>query len=60
VVPVGALLAQPGGSFAVEVVSPHGHRLVRVTTGLFDSAAGKVQVSGAGLTAGQRVVVSSQ
>jgi hypothetical protein len=60
VVPVGALLAQPGGGFAVEVASPHGHHLVHVTTGLFDSAAGKVQVSGAGLAAGQRVVVSSQ
>jgi hypothetical protein len=66
VVPVGALLAQPvagagevGGGFAVEVAGPHGHHLVRVTTGLFDSAAGKVQVSGAGLAAGQRVVVSS-
>jgi hypothetical protein len=60
VVPVGALLAQPGGGFAVEVAGPHGHYLVRVTTGLFDSAAGKVQVSGAGLAAGQRVVESSQ
>ena len=60
VVPVGALLAQPGRGFAVEVAGPHGHYLVRVTTGLFDSAAGKVQVSGAGLAAGQRVVVSSQ
>jgi HlyD family secretion protein len=59
VVPVGALLAQPGGGWAVEVAGPHGHHLVRVTTGLFDSAAGKVQVSGAGLAAGQRVVVSS-
>jgi hypothetical protein len=60
VVPVGALLAQPGGGFAVEVAGPHGHHLVHVTTGLFDSAAGKVQVSGAGLAAGQRVVESSQ
>jgi len=60
VVPVGALLAQPGGGFAVEVAGPHGHHLVHVTMGLFDSAAGKVQVSGAGLAAGQRVVVSSQ
>ena len=59
VVPVGALLAQPGGGWAVEVAGPHGHHLMRVTTGLFDSAAGKVQVSGAGLAAGQRVVVSS-
>jgi len=60
VVPVGALLAQPGGGFAVEVVGSHGHHLVHVTLGLFDSAAGKVQVSGPGLAAGQRVVVSSQ
>ena len=60
VVPVGALLAQPGGGFAVEVAGPHGHHLVHVTLGLFDSAAGKVQVSGPGLAAGQRVVVSSQ
>jgi hypothetical protein len=60
VVPVGALLAQPSGGWAVEVAGPHGHHLVRVTTGLFDSAAGKVQVSGAGLAAGERVVESSQ
>jgi hypothetical protein len=59
VVPVGALLAQPSGGFAVEVTGPHGHHLVRVTAGLFDDAAGKVQVSGAGLAAGLRVVVSS-
>ena len=59
VVPVGALLAQPTGGFAVEVAGPHGHHLVHVTTGLFDNAAGKVQVSGAGLTAGQRVMEAS-
>jgi hypothetical protein len=32
-------------------------RLVAVTLGLFDDAAGLVQVTGAGLAAGQRVVV---
>lgn len=60
VVPVGALLAQPGGGWAVEVAGPYGHHLVRVTTGLFDSAAGEVQVSGTGLVPGQRVVESSE
>lgn len=57
VVPVNALLAQPNGGYAVEVVAARGHHLVAVSTGLFDDAAGLVQVSGPGLTAGQRVVV---
>jgi hypothetical protein len=58
VVPVNALLSQPSGGYAVEVVSAAGaHHLVKVTPGLFDDAAGLVQVSGAGLAAGQRVVV---
>jgi peptidoglycan hydrolase-like protein with peptidoglycan-binding domain len=57
VVPVDALLARPAG-YAVEEVSPGGrHRLVPVTLGLFDDAAGLVQVSGAGLAAGQTIVV---
>ena len=55
-VPVAALVARPGG-YAVEVVFRGRHRLVRVTPGLFDDAAGMVQVSGNGLAAGQRVVV---
>jgi hypothetical protein len=55
-VPVDALLAEPGGKYAVEVTGPGGHRLVTVTPGMFDDAAGKVQVSG-NLTAGQHVVV---
>jgi len=56
IVPVEALLAQPGGSYAVEVTGPGRHHLVKVTLGLFDDAAGTVQVTG-NLTAGQRVVV---
>ena len=57
VVPVDALLAQPGGGYAVEVTAPGRHHLVPVSTGLFDDADGLVQVTGAGLAAGQRVVV---
>jgi len=55
-VPVDALLAQPGGKYAVEVTGPGGHHLVTVTPGMFDDAAGLVQVSG-DLTPGQHVVV---
>ncbi len=55
-VPVDALLAEPGGRYAVEVTGPGGHHLVTVTPGMFDDAAGKVQVSG-NLTPGQYVVV---
>jgi hypothetical protein len=58
VVPVGALLARAAGGYAVEEVTAGGrHHLVPVRLGLFDDAAGLVQVSGAGLAAGQRVVV---
>jgi hypothetical protein len=57
-VPVSALLARSAGGYSVEVVAGDGtHRLVPVRLGLFDDAAGMVQVSGAGLAAGQRVVV---
>jgi hypothetical protein len=57
-VPVNALLALAGGGYAVEVVQAGGaHRLIAVTTGLFDDSAGKVEVTGDGLTAGQNVVV---
>lgn len=56
-VPVAALLALAGGGYAVEVAEGRVHRLVGVTVGLFDDAEGLVQVSGQGLTAGQRVVV---
>ncbi len=58
VVPVNALLARPGGGYAVEEISAgRHHHLVAGTTGLFDDADGLVQVSGQGLAAGQRVVV---
>src|SRR5215468_1917864 len=57
VVPVAALLARPGG-YAVEEVTAGGrHHLVPVRLGLFDDAAGLVQVSGPGLAAGQTIVV---
>jgi hypothetical protein len=60
VVPVTALVAQPGGGYAVrEVTASGGRRLVPVTPGLFDEVSGLVQVTGAGLAAGQRVVVPS-
>jgi len=56
-VPVSALLALAGGGYGLEVVGPSGvHRLVGVTAGLF--ASGQVQVSGAGIVAGTRVVVA--
>jgi hypothetical protein len=57
-VPVNALLALAGGRYAVEVANADGTRhLVPVSPGLFDAAAGLVQVIGSGLTAGQHVVV---
>jgi hypothetical protein len=58
VVPVDSLLSLESGGYAVEEVTPTGvHHLVAVTTGLFDDADGLVQVTGAGIAAGQRVVV---
>lgn len=58
VVPVDALIAQPGGGYAVEVTGAGGARhLVAVSPGMFDDAAGLVQVSGPGLATGQNVVV---
>jgi hypothetical protein len=58
VVPVGALLAQSSGGYAVEVTGPGNTRhLVPVTVGIFDDTDGLVQVSGAGLAVGQHVVV---
>jgi peptidoglycan hydrolase-like protein with peptidoglycan-binding domain len=56
-VPVTALVALAEGGYAVEVSDPTTNttHLVKVTTGLF--AGGKVEVTGAGLHEGQRVVV---
>ena len=58
VVPVNALLAQPSGGYSVEEATATGtHHLVPVSLGMFDDAAGLVQVTGPGLAAGQHVVV---
>ena len=58
-VPVTALVGKSGGGFAVEVVRAGERRdLVGVNVGLFDTAAGRVQVEG-DLRAGDRVVVPS-
>ena len=57
VVPVGALLAQSSGGYAVEVAGTGNTRhLVPVSVGLTDDADGLAQVTGA-LAPGQRVVV---
>ena len=48
-------MARSGG-YDVEVTGPSGHHLVKVQVGLFDDAAGLVQVTG-NLTPGQHVVV---
>jgi peptidoglycan hydrolase-like protein with peptidoglycan-binding domain len=56
-VPIDALLALAGGGYAVEVAEGPVHRLEAVSLGLFDDADGLVQVSGQGVSAGQRVVV---
>jgi hypothetical protein len=58
-VPVSALLALAEGGYAVEVAEGRSHHLVGVTLGIFDNAAGKVAVSGAGLHGGEQVVVPS-
>jgi multidrug efflux pump subunit AcrA (membrane-fusion protein) len=58
-VPVTALVGKSGGGFAVEVVRSDGRReLVAVKLGLFDSAAGRVEVEG-DLREGDHVVVPS-
>jgi hypothetical protein len=59
VVPVGALLAQPSGGYAVDVTGAGGtQHPVPVTVGIFDDNSGMVQVTG-NLAPGERVVVPS-
>jgi len=57
-VPVTALLARPGGGYAVQAASGSARRLIPVTTGLFDDATGLVEVTGPHLTAGLTVEVA--
>ena len=60
-VPVAALLALGSGGYAVEEIDSNGaHHLVAVELGIFDDADGLVQVSGAGVAAGQRIVVPGE
>jgi hypothetical protein len=56
-VPVGALISQSSGGYAVEVTGAgNTRRLVPVTVGIFDDNSGLVQVTGA-LALGEHVVV---
>jgi hypothetical protein len=58
VAPVAALLALSSGGYALEVIGAGGvHHLEAVEPGLFDDNEGLVQVTGTGVSAGQRVVV---
>jgi hypothetical protein len=56
-VPVEALVVVQGGGYAVQVVTGDTSTLVGVQTGMFDN--GLVEISGHGLTAGQKVVTVS-
>jgi peptidoglycan hydrolase-like protein with peptidoglycan-binding domain len=55
-VPQDALVAQANG-YDIEVVSGRSDRWIPVTPGVFDDATEMVQVTGAGVAAGERVVV---
>jgi Putative peptidoglycan binding domain len=54
-VPVTALLAQPGGGYAVRTTA---HQLIPVSIGIYDDTTGLVEVSGGGLAAGMTVQVA--
>jgi peptidoglycan hydrolase-like protein with peptidoglycan-binding domain len=56
-VPVTALVAQPGGGYAVAESGP-ARQVIPVAVGLFDDATGLVEVSGRGLSAGLTVQVA--
>jgi hypothetical protein len=56
-VPITALLPAPGGTEQVVIVNHTGRHTVPVTTGLFDDRAGTVEISGPGISAGDRVEV---
>jgi peptidoglycan hydrolase-like protein with peptidoglycan-binding domain len=52
-VPVAALLALPNGGYGVQIVEGGATRIVAVKTGMF--AAGRVEISGDGIAAGDMV-----
>ena len=56
-VPVGALLAQADGRYAVQVVRAGRRATVRVTTGLFSDSTDLVAITSGALRVGDRVVV---
>jgi peptidoglycan hydrolase-like protein with peptidoglycan-binding domain len=58
-VPVTALLAQPGGGYALQLSAPP-HRLIRVQAGLMDDTTGLVEVTGPGLVPGMAVVEAQE
>jgi peptidoglycan hydrolase-like protein with peptidoglycan-binding domain len=58
-VPVTALLAQPGGGYALQP-SAAPRQLIPVRTGLFDETTGLVEVTGPGLVPGMHVVEAQE
>lgn len=56
-VPVGALLAQADGHYAVEVVRAGAHVTVPVTTGLFSDSTDLVAITSGAVRVGDQVVV---
>jgi hypothetical protein len=54
-VPVTALLAQPGGGYALRTTA---HQLIPVSVGIYDDTTGLVEVSGSGLAVGLTVQVA--